>query len=153
MYGNKWIVVCAYSDFKCYFCNSAYTLPLLYSEPIVSHYFGIQQNTPRVISVKQTTFICIVYLWCVHKLKDHLLTFIMSWSARGLLLNIPFLLLFVPHDLGFLGISCKCEITKEDMYIRYIHKLCELHVQVHNYTGMEREKQRDFSNFKFSENC
>lgn len=24
------------------------------------------------------------------------------------------------------------------MYIRYIHKLCELHLQVHNYTGMER---------------
>uniref|UniRef100_A0A8B9L4G3 Dedicator of cytokinesis 3 n=1 Tax=Astyanax mexicanus TaxID=7994 RepID=A0A8B9L4G3_ASTMX len=28
----------------------------------------------------------------------------------------------------------KCEITKEDMYIRYIHKLCDLHLQMHNYT-------------------
>lgn len=31
------------------------------------------------------------------------------------------------------------------MYIRYIHKLCELHLQVHNYTGMEMGKKRDFS--------
>ncbi|XP_060738039.1 dedicator of cytokinesis protein 3-like [Tachysurus vachellii] len=33
-----------------------------------------------------------------------------------------------------LGANIMCEITKEDMYIRYIHKLCELHLQVHNYT-------------------
>ncbi|XP_030639791.1 dedicator of cytokinesis protein 3-like [Chanos chanos] len=28
----------------------------------------------------------------------------------------------------------KSEITKEDMYIRYIHKLCDLHLQAANYT-------------------
>ncbi|XP_028841844.1 dedicator of cytokinesis protein 3-like [Denticeps clupeoides] len=28
----------------------------------------------------------------------------------------------------------KSEVTKEDMYIRYIHKLCELHLQAENFT-------------------
>ena len=43
----------------------------------------------------------------------------------------------------FLTIMCgfpaqnfyKSEVTKEDMYIRYIHKLYELHLQAENYTG------------------
>uniref|UniRef100_A0A6Q2XH88 Dedicator of cytokinesis 3 n=1 Tax=Esox lucius TaxID=8010 RepID=A0A6Q2XH88_ESOLU len=29
----------------------------------------------------------------------------------------------------------KSEINKEDMYIRYIHKLCDLHLQAEDYTG------------------
>lgn len=32
----------------------------------------------------------------------------------------------------------KSEINKEEMYIRYIHKLCDMHLQAENYTG-ERE--------------
>ena len=30
----------------------------------------------------------------------------------------------------------KSEINKEEMYIRYIHKLCDMHLQAENYTGM-----------------
>lgn len=34
----------------------------------------------------------------------------------------------------------KSEINKEEMYIRYIHKLCDMHLQAENYTGeCERE--------------
>lgn len=29
----------------------------------------------------------------------------------------------------------KSEINKEEMYIRYIHKLCDMHLQAENYTG------------------
>lgn len=31
----------------------------------------------------------------------------------------------------------KSEINKEEMYIRYIHKLCDMHLQAENYTGEE----------------
>lgn len=29
----------------------------------------------------------------------------------------------------------KSEVNKEDMYIRYIHKLCDLHLQAEDFTG------------------
>lgn len=32
----------------------------------------------------------------------------------------------------------KSEINKEEMYIRYIHKLCDMHLQAENYTGAAR---------------
>lgn len=45
-------------------------------------------------------------------------------------------------SLIFMFISCslsqnfyKSEINKEEMYIRYIHKLCDMHLQAENYTG------------------
>lgn len=32
----------------------------------------------------------------------------------------------------------KSEVNKEDMYIRYIHKLCDLHLQAEDFTGNRR---------------
>lgn len=32
----------------------------------------------------------------------------------------------------------KSEVNKEDMYIRYIHKLCDLHLQAEDFTGTQR---------------
>lgn len=29
----------------------------------------------------------------------------------------------------------KSEINKEEMYIRYIHKLCDMHLQAENFNG------------------
>lgn len=34
----------------------------------------------------------------------------------------------------------KSEINKEEMYIRYIHKLCDMHLQAENYTGRRNRK-------------
>lgn len=31
----------------------------------------------------------------------------------------------------------KSEVNKEDMYIRYIHKLCDMHLQAEDFTGSE----------------
>lgn len=36
---------------------------------------------------------------------------------------------------SFLQNFYKSEINKEEMYIRYIHKLCDMHLQAENYTG------------------
>ncbi|GCB74862.1 hypothetical protein scyTo_0020274 [Scyliorhinus torazame] len=33
----------------------------------------------------------------------------------------------------------KSEINKEEMYIRYIHKLCDMHLQADNYTDPEED--------------
>lgn len=35
----------------------------------------------------------------------------------------------------------KSEINKEEMYIRYIHKLCDMHLQAENYTGTKKSNQ------------
>lgn len=34
----------------------------------------------------------------------------------------------------------KSEVNKEDMYIRYIHKLCDLHLQAEDFTGNARRR-------------
>lgn len=36
----------------------------------------------------------------------------------------------------------KSEINKEEMYIRYIHKLCDMHLQAENYTGKQEGRAR-----------
>ncbi|ELK25061.1 Dedicator of cytokinesis protein 3 [Myotis davidii] len=36
----------------------------------------------------------------------------------------------------------KSEINKEEMYIRYIHKLCDMHLQAENYTGECKRESR-----------
>lgn len=36
----------------------------------------------------------------------------------------------------------KSEINKEEMYIRYIHKLCDMHLQAENYTGTQDDSGR-----------
>lgn len=37
----------------------------------------------------------------------------------------------------------KSEVNKEDMYIRYIHKLCDLHLQAEDFTGDETLRARE----------
>lgn len=39
----------------------------------------------------------------------------------------------------------KSEINKEEMYIRYIHKLCDMHLQAENYTGEWREVRATYA--------
>lgn len=41
-----------------------------------------------------------------------------------------FFLIFQSHQNFY-----KSEVNKEDMYIRYIHKLCDLHLQAEDFTG------------------
>ena len=56
---------------------------------------------------------------------------------------MPECILYKPTDLEAAAVSLfvcfqnfyKSEINKEEMYIRYIHKLCDMHLQAENYTG------------------
>ncbi|XP_062855261.1 dedicator of cytokinesis protein 3-like [Trichomycterus rosablanca] len=77
----------------------------------------IEQETWRETGVS--------FLTSVTRLKERLLEY--RHSVRG-----------EDADSKKLGANImnfyKNEITKEDMYIRYIHKLCDLHLQMHNYT-------------------
>ena len=36
----------------------------------------------------------------------------------------------------------KSEINKEEMYIRYIHKLCDMHLQAENFNGTNETATR-----------
>uniref|UniRef100_A0A8C4M0S0 Dedicator of cytokinesis 3 n=1 Tax=Equus asinus asinus TaxID=83772 RepID=A0A8C4M0S0_EQUAS len=58
------------------------------------------------------------------------------------LLDYRYLLKHLWHPLSSLCVFrsllqnfYKSEINKEEMYIRYIHKLCDMHLQAENYTG------------------
>ena len=92
-----------------------------------------------------------------------------DWSLLSLALAAPTacLLLPVQHPQGFgqlpgaqmrppeaaAPLACLCassflqnfyksEINKEEMYIRYIHKLCDMHLQAENYTGKQEGRAR-----------
>lgn len=45
--------------------------------------------------------------------------------------NMFYTLMFLIQSQNFY----KSEVNKEDMYIRYIHKLCDLHLQAEDFTG------------------
>lgn len=58
---------------------------------------------------------------------------------------IIYLILHFPHnDDSFSATETqnfyKSEVNKEDMYIRYIHKLCDLHLQAEDFTGNVRRR-------------
>lgn len=66
---------------------------------------------------------------------------VMTSYFRNVFMNISTHVRNMKHLIFFLieiQNFYKSEVNKEDMYIRYIHKLCDLHLQAEDFTGNRR---------------